>query len=171
MNIRASSKRSAASTTPKRTTTRRISSRRSRASTSRRALWLEADRMGSLNVDEANFKSERQVVEEERRVRVDNQPYGTIEEDLRAAAFTRPRLSPHAHREHRGFGQCDRGGRSDLSTTPTTSRTTPRSSSSGISIPTRLSPGPRNISKAFPLPPNRFRDATRPNRRKRKSAW
>jgi zinc protease len=53
-----------------------------------RVLWLEADRLGSLNVDEANFKSERQVVEEERRVRVDNQPYGSIEEDLRAAAFT-----------------------------------------------------------------------------------
>jgi len=53
-----------------------------------RVLWLEADRMGSLNVDEANFESERQVVEEERRVRVDNQPYGSIEEDLRAAAFT-----------------------------------------------------------------------------------
>ena len=44
--------------------------------------------MGSLNVDDANFKSERQVVEEERRVRVDNQPYGSIEEDLRGAAFT-----------------------------------------------------------------------------------
>ena len=53
-----------------------------------RILWLEADRMGSLNVDEANFKSERDVVEEERRVRVDNQPYGLLEEDLRAAAFT-----------------------------------------------------------------------------------
>jgi zinc protease len=53
-----------------------------------RVLWLEADRMGSLNVDEANFKSERQVVEEERRMRVDNQPYGSIEEDLRASAFT-----------------------------------------------------------------------------------
>jgi zinc protease len=53
-----------------------------------RVLWLEADRMGSLNVDDANFKSERQVVEEERRLRVDNQPYGSIEEDLRAAAFT-----------------------------------------------------------------------------------
>jgi zinc protease len=53
-----------------------------------RVLWLEADRMGSLNVDEANFKSERQVVEEERRLRVDNQPYGSLEEDLRAAAFT-----------------------------------------------------------------------------------
>ncbi len=53
-----------------------------------RVLWLEADRMGSLNVDDANFRSERKVVEEERRVRVDNQPYGSIEEDLRAAAFT-----------------------------------------------------------------------------------
>ncbi|HKS82934.1 MAG TPA: pitrilysin family protein [Candidatus Acidoferrales bacterium] len=53
-----------------------------------RVLWLEADRMGSLNVNEVNFESERQVVEEERRVRVDNQPYGSVEEDLRAAAFT-----------------------------------------------------------------------------------
>jgi len=53
-----------------------------------RVLWLEADRMGSLNVDEANFKSEREVVKEERRVRVDNQPCGLLEEDLRAAAFT-----------------------------------------------------------------------------------
>jgi zinc protease len=53
-----------------------------------RVLWIEADRLGSLNVDEANFESERKVVEEERRVRVDNQPYGSIEEDLRAAAFS-----------------------------------------------------------------------------------
>jgi zinc protease len=53
-----------------------------------RVLWLEADRMGSLNVDEANFKSEREVVKEERRDRIENQPYGFIEEDLHAAAFT-----------------------------------------------------------------------------------
>ncbi len=53
-----------------------------------RVIWLEADRMGSLNVDEPNFKSEREVVKEERRVRVDNQPYGLIQEDLYAAAFT-----------------------------------------------------------------------------------
>ncbi|HEV3218454.1 MAG TPA: pitrilysin family protein [Candidatus Acidoferrales bacterium] len=53
-----------------------------------RVLWLEADRLGSLNVDEANFESERQVVEEERRVRVDNVPYGRVIEDLYAAAFT-----------------------------------------------------------------------------------
>jgi len=44
--------------------------------------------MGSLNVDEANFQSEREVVKEELRVRVENQPYGHLEEDLRAAAFT-----------------------------------------------------------------------------------
>jgi zinc protease len=53
-----------------------------------RVLWLEADRMGSLNVDEKNFTSEREVVKEERRLRVDNRPYGLIQEDLYAAAFT-----------------------------------------------------------------------------------
>ncbi|HTV59948.1 MAG TPA: pitrilysin family protein [Verrucomicrobiae bacterium] len=53
-----------------------------------RVLWLEADRMGSLDVSEANFESEREVVKEERRVRIENEPYGYIEEDLRAAAFT-----------------------------------------------------------------------------------
>jgi len=53
-----------------------------------RVLWLEADRMGSLNVSEENFKSEREVVKEERRVSIENQPYGYLEEDLRAAAFT-----------------------------------------------------------------------------------
>jgi zinc protease len=53
-----------------------------------RVIWLEADRMGSLNVDEANFKSEREVVKEERRRTFDNRPYGLIQEDLYAAAFT-----------------------------------------------------------------------------------
>jgi len=57
-------------------------------------LWLEADRMGSLNVDEANFLSEREVVKEERRLRVDNPPYGRVIEDLYAAAFT---LHPYHH--------------------------------------------------------------------------
>jgi zinc protease len=57
-------------------------------------LWLEADRMGSLNVDQANFTSEREVVKEERRLRVENEPYGYLEEDLRAAAFT---VHPYHH--------------------------------------------------------------------------
>jgi zinc protease len=40
------------------------------------ALWLEADRMRNLVVNEENFQREREVVKEERRMRVDNQPYG-----------------------------------------------------------------------------------------------
>lgn len=39
-------------------------------------LWAEADRMGSLNVDDKNFKSERDVVKEEFRSRVLAPPYG-----------------------------------------------------------------------------------------------
>ena len=40
------------------------------------AAWLEADRMATLRVDKDNFINEREVVKEERRMRVDNQPYG-----------------------------------------------------------------------------------------------
>jgi zinc protease len=40
------------------------------------ALWLEAERMARLVVDSANFTREREVVKEERRMRIDNQPYG-----------------------------------------------------------------------------------------------
>jgi zinc protease len=39
-------------------------------------LWAEAERMAHLNVDEANFKSERAVVQEEFRQRVLASPYG-----------------------------------------------------------------------------------------------
>ncbi len=59
-----------------------------------RVIWLEADRMGSLNVDEANFKSEREVVKEERRVGIENQPYGRVFEDLQDVAFT---IHPYKH--------------------------------------------------------------------------
>jgi zinc protease len=44
-----------------------------------RLLWAEAERMTSLNVDEANFKSERKVVEEELRQRVLADPYGRFQ--------------------------------------------------------------------------------------------
>ena len=39
-------------------------------------LWAEAERLSNLNVDEANFKSERAVVQEEYRQRVLATPYG-----------------------------------------------------------------------------------------------
>jgi zinc protease len=41
------------------------------------ALWLEADRMRSLQITEENMEREVEVVKEERRLRVDNAPYGT----------------------------------------------------------------------------------------------
>ncbi|HEY0101567.1 MAG TPA: pitrilysin family protein [Pyrinomonadaceae bacterium] len=41
-------------------------------------LWAEADRLASLNVDDANFKSERDVVKEEYRERVDANPFGKL---------------------------------------------------------------------------------------------
>jgi zinc protease len=59
-----------------------------------RVIWLEADRMGSLNVDDANFASEREVVKEERRQNVENRPYGQVSGDLYAAAF---KVHPYSH--------------------------------------------------------------------------
>lgn len=41
-------------------------------------LWAESDRMANLNVDEANFASEREVVKEEFRFRILSQPYGRL---------------------------------------------------------------------------------------------
>lgn len=43
-----------------------------------RLLWAEAERMANLNVDEANFVSERKVVQEELRERVLADPYGRL---------------------------------------------------------------------------------------------
>jgi zinc protease len=44
----------------------------------RRVLWAEADRMGSLVVNEESFNSERDVVKEELRQRVLASPYGRL---------------------------------------------------------------------------------------------
>jgi len=42
-------------------------------------IWAEAERLSGLNVDEANFKSERDVVKEEFRERVLTSPYGRFD--------------------------------------------------------------------------------------------
>jgi zinc protease len=57
-------------------------------------LWLEADRMATLRVDDENFQRERNVVKEERRQRVDNQPYGHLQEHVYSHAFT---VHPYKH--------------------------------------------------------------------------
>ncbi len=57
-------------------------------------LWLEADRMASLRIDENTFRTEREVVKEERRMRVENQPYGRLQEIIYDQAFT---VHPYKH--------------------------------------------------------------------------
>jgi zinc protease len=57
-------------------------------------LWLEADRMATLHIDKGTFVNEREVVKEERRMRVDNQPYGRLNEIIYNQAFT---THPYKH--------------------------------------------------------------------------
>jgi zinc protease len=57
-------------------------------------LWLEADRMATLRIDQNTFENEREVVKEERRLRVDNQPYGRLNEIIYDLAFT---THPYKH--------------------------------------------------------------------------
>jgi zinc protease len=51
------------------------------------ALFLESDRMRALNLTQANLDNQRNAVQEERRLRVDNQPYGKSSEELEAMAY------------------------------------------------------------------------------------
>lgn len=51
------------------------------------ALFLESDRMRALNITQANLDNQRKVVQEERRLRIDNQPYGKSFEELDALAY------------------------------------------------------------------------------------
>jgi len=50
-------------------------------------IWAEAERLSGLNVDDANFKSERDVVKEEFRQRVLAPPYGKFEYYLQQKSF------------------------------------------------------------------------------------
>ena len=50
-------------------------------------LWAEAERMANLKVDDANFKSERAVVEEEYRQRVLASPYGRLFNAFSSASY------------------------------------------------------------------------------------
>ena len=57
-------------------------------------LWLEADRLATLRIEDDVFKTEREVVKEERRMRIDNQPYGRLNELIYDQAFT---VHPYKH--------------------------------------------------------------------------
>ena len=57
-------------------------------------LWLEADRMATLRIDRTTFERERDIVKEERRMRVENPPYGRLSEIIYQNAFT---VHPYKH--------------------------------------------------------------------------
>ena len=70
-----------------------------------RVLWLEADRMRALKVDDENLRNQRDVVKEEVRVNVLNQPYGGFPWlDLPPVAF---RNWPNAHNFYGDFHDLD----------------------------------------------------------------
>ncbi|MBN2693288.1 insulinase family protein [bacterium] len=57
------------------------------------ALWLEADRMESLMVNNINFENQRAVVKEEKLSSYDNRPYGLMFPTLEGMAYENPQYS------------------------------------------------------------------------------
>lgn len=51
-------------------------------------LWLESERMLHARVDSVGIETQRQVVKEERRQRVENQPYGSLLDESMKRAYT-----------------------------------------------------------------------------------
>jgi zinc protease len=77
-----------------------------------RVLWLEADRMRSLKVDDENLRNQRDVVKEEVRVNVMNQPYGGFPWlDLPPIAF---RNWANAHNFYGDFADLDAADLADV---------------------------------------------------------
>jgi predicted Zn-dependent peptidase len=50
-------------------------------------LWLESERMLHAKVENKGIETQREVVKEERRQRIDNQPYGTLLQESMARAY------------------------------------------------------------------------------------
>ena len=57
-------------------------------------LWLEADRMATLRIDQRTLDAEREVVKEERRFRYENEPFGLLAEIVYDNAYT---AHPYKH--------------------------------------------------------------------------
>lgn len=51
-------------------------------------LWLESERMLHAKVEQVGIETQREVVKEEKRQRVDNQPYGTLIQETMSRAYT-----------------------------------------------------------------------------------
>ncbi|CAG0948257.1 MAG: insulinase family protein [Bacteroidetes bacterium] len=51
-------------------------------------LWLESERLMHAKVEKEGIETQRQVVKEEKRMRVDNQPYGSVFAEVMKRAYT-----------------------------------------------------------------------------------
>ena len=60
-------------------------------------LWLEADRMRSLAVTQENLDNQREAVKEERRLRLDNQPYAWAIFEAPYLTYDSTTCFPYAH--------------------------------------------------------------------------
>lgn len=52
-------------------------------------LWLESERLMHAKIDKVGVETQREVVKEEKRQRVDNRPYGSILEEISKRAYTK----------------------------------------------------------------------------------
>jgi zinc protease len=50
-------------------------------------LWLESERLLHLNVDSVGVETQRKVVKEERKQRLENQPYGSLAQEIFKRAY------------------------------------------------------------------------------------
>ena len=112
------------------------------------ALFLEADRMRTLEITKENLDNQRHAVQEERRLGVDNQPYGRTSEAIDELAYD------NFAYEHSVIGSMEistplRSRMLRRFSRRTTHQTTPSSPSSEPSRLTRLSPRFASTSSRF----------------------
>ena len=76
------------------------------------ALWLDADRIGALRVTRESVKNQIEVVKEEKRMRVDNEPYGSAQYvDISSHSFSNWQ---NAHPVIGSFADLDAASLSDV---------------------------------------------------------
>jgi len=77
-------------------------------------LWLEADRMRSLAITDETFHNQRETVKEERRLRVDNEPYGAAFTDALVWPFDSSTCFSYAHTVIGSMADLDRAEVADV---------------------------------------------------------
>ena len=120
--------------------TGRTTSRRCPSHQLELALWLEADRMGTLldALSQENLDNQREVVKNEKRWSYDNRPYGSWNEKLQAPPLPARASRTTTRRSARWRTSTRRRSRTSASSSgPTTRRTTRSCRSSATSTRTR----------------------------------